>query len=255
MTEKEPLLEKKDVSKIQSVENLDLIIADNTNYEDMIKLTNNTKTVISCAGPFAVYGSVLVNCCAAYGTDYVDITGEIDWVRKMIASYQDLAFESGARIVSCCGFDCVPFDIMLYKLNQKLNENKKAEIQSLEIWDDGIFGGLSGGTVNSLMNSFSTKTDQKSSNKSISFDPLNKLPNNRREDGTIETFDQPRGNKCINLSKKMMHYDNTIKKWCGFNWIILQNFRMIQRTNNLLNYSPKLTYNEKIVYPGFMVGF
>jgi len=141
----------------------------------MKKLVNSTRVILSCAGPFTKYGSILVNCCAAYGTDYVDITGEIDWARKMIANYQDLAFKSGARIVSCCGFDCVPFDLLLYKLTQKLKElNSSDELKSIEIWDDGQFGGLSGGTVNSLINSFSTEKQSKSSNKTFNFDPLNK---------------------------------------------------------------------------------
>ena len=32
----------------------------------------------------------MVELCAKYGTDYVDITGEVDWVREMIIKYDDL---------------------------------------------------------------------------------------------------------------------------------------------------------------------
>ena len=45
------------------------------------------------------------------GTHYGDITGETDWVREMIDKYDDLARKTGARIVSFCGHDCVPWDL------------------------------------------------------------------------------------------------------------------------------------------------
>ena len=47
-------------------------------------MVNETKLVISTAGPYIKYGSKLVAVCAHYGTDYCDITGEVYWVRKMI---------------------------------------------------------------------------------------------------------------------------------------------------------------------------
>lgn len=54
--------------------------------------------------------------CAAYGTDYCDITGEIPWVREMIAEYDGLAHESGARIVTSCACDSVPWDLTTFSL-------------------------------------------------------------------------------------------------------------------------------------------
>lgn len=45
------------------------------------------------------------------GTHYCDITGETDWVRKMIDQYDSVARASGSRIVHFCGHDCVPWDL------------------------------------------------------------------------------------------------------------------------------------------------
>ena len=67
--------------------------------------------VRSTTGPFAVYGSLLVELCARHGTDYCDITGETDWVRAMIDQHDGAARASGARIVHFCGHDCVPWDL------------------------------------------------------------------------------------------------------------------------------------------------
>lgn len=48
----------------------------------------------------------------AHGTHYCDITGETDFVREMVDTYDDLARESGAFIISSCGNDCVPWDLL-----------------------------------------------------------------------------------------------------------------------------------------------
>ena len=70
-----------------------------------------TRVVITTTGPFDRYGSDLVRMCAESGTHYADITGETDWVRKMIDRYDDKARATGARIVHFCGHDCVPWDL------------------------------------------------------------------------------------------------------------------------------------------------
>ena len=51
-------------------------------------MASNAKVVITAAGPFSQYGSLLVKCCATNGTHYCDITGETDWVREMIDKYR-----------------------------------------------------------------------------------------------------------------------------------------------------------------------
>lgn len=54
--------------------------------DTMHALVNDAKCVASSAGPFYLYGSNVVEFCAKYGTHYVDITGEVDWVKTMIVS-------------------------------------------------------------------------------------------------------------------------------------------------------------------------
>ena len=75
------------------------------------RLAASTKLVISTVGPYALYGSKLVAAVAEAGVDYCDLTGELQWMRRMIDRYQDRAAETGARIVHACGFDSVPSDL------------------------------------------------------------------------------------------------------------------------------------------------
>lgn len=65
-------------------------------------------------GPYVWYGAPLVAACAAAGTDYLDLTGEPEFVDRMYVEHDARARESGARIVHACGFDSVPADLGAY---------------------------------------------------------------------------------------------------------------------------------------------
>ena len=55
-----------------------------------------TKVVVTTVGPYQKYGSALVAACAAAGTDYVDLSGEPPWMRRMIDAHDEAAAASGA---------------------------------------------------------------------------------------------------------------------------------------------------------------
>jgi len=79
------------------IESLDCIVADTSKFDQVEQVVNQTKVVVSTVGPYNSLGNEVVNACALYGTDYVDITGEFEWVQTCIKSMQDLAVKSGAR--------------------------------------------------------------------------------------------------------------------------------------------------------------
>ena len=58
-------------------------------------------------GPYLLYGGPLVAACADAGTDYVDLTGEPEFVDNMYLEHHDRAVATGARIVHACGFDSI----------------------------------------------------------------------------------------------------------------------------------------------------
>ncbi|HNJ87646.1 MAG TPA: saccharopine dehydrogenase NADP-binding domain-containing protein, partial [Agitococcus sp.] len=80
------------------------IIADAQDESALKAMCQQTKVVVSTVGPYALYGSSLVKVCATLGTDYCDLTGEPQWIARMIEQYESAAQASGARIVHCCGF-------------------------------------------------------------------------------------------------------------------------------------------------------
>jgi len=110
-------------------------------------ICNQTKVVMTTVGPYALYGTALVNACALYGCDYVDITGEYDWMKRNVNEFQDMAIKSGARIVSFCGHDCIPWDVSTNLINEEMAKQFNGEkLQKVQFYDE-IKAKPSGGSI------------------------------------------------------------------------------------------------------------
>src|SRR5690606_6459392 len=68
-------------------------------------LAEQSRVVATTVGPYVHHGEELVAACADLGTDYLDLTGEPEFVDLMYVRYDTRARETGARLVHACGFD------------------------------------------------------------------------------------------------------------------------------------------------------
>src|SRR6478672_254368 len=93
---------------------LPLLRADTTDDASLKEVAASTRVVITTVGPYLLYGAPLVAACAEAGTDYVDLTGEPEFVDQMYLEHHETAVASGARIVHACGFDSIPHDLGVY---------------------------------------------------------------------------------------------------------------------------------------------
>ncbi len=126
---------------------LDLLHADVDDPPSLRELAESTKVVISTVGPYIRYGEPLVAACAAAGTDYVDLTGEPEFVDLMWLRYHERAEASGARLVHSCGFDSIPYDLgALFTVNQ-LPEQTPIALEGYV----RVGGSFSGGTYHSAI--------------------------------------------------------------------------------------------------------
>jgi short subunit dehydrogenase-like uncharacterized protein len=90
---------------------LPLLVADAGDPASLRAVAEQTRVVITTVGPYIEYGEPLVAACAEAGTDYVDLTGEPEFVDRMYVAHHARAVETGARIVHACGFDSIPHDL------------------------------------------------------------------------------------------------------------------------------------------------
>ncbi len=128
------------------------IIADAADPKALHEMAAQARVVVSTVGPYALYGSDLVAACAELGTDYCDLTGEPQWMRRMIDAHQSTAQRSGARIVHNCGFDSIPSDLGVWFTQQQAMESFGEPCRQIKLRVRRIKGGASGGTVASLIN-------------------------------------------------------------------------------------------------------
>jgi short subunit dehydrogenase-like uncharacterized protein len=130
---------------------LELIEADSGDRASLDALARRTKVVITTVGPYLQLGEPLVAACAEAGTDYVDLTGEPEFVDRMYVAHHDAAQRSGARIVHACGFDSIPHDLGAYYTVQQLAAQGPVAVRGV-VRAGAMF---SGGTFHSAMGAFS----------------------------------------------------------------------------------------------------
>ncbi|CAD5179200.1 unnamed protein product [Musa acuminata subsp. malaccensis] len=92
---------------------LPLIPADVSHPDSLLALCRRTRLVLDCVGPFRLYGEPVVAACVEAGTDYLDISGEPEFMERMEAKYHEQAEKAGSLVVSACGFDSVPAEMGL----------------------------------------------------------------------------------------------------------------------------------------------
>ena len=90
---------------------LELLHADTGEPDTLRVVAESAQVVISTVGPYLEYGEPLVAACAAAGTDYVDLTGEPEFIDRMYLRHHATAVDTGARLVHACGFDSIPHDL------------------------------------------------------------------------------------------------------------------------------------------------
>ena len=126
--------------------------ADSADEESVRKLAESAGVMVSTVGPYARHGLPLVRACAAAGTDYADLTGEVLFVRQSMAAAHDRAADTGARIVHSCGFDSVPSDLAVLLLADRAAADGAGELTDVDLLVRQVRGGFSGGTVDSMRN-------------------------------------------------------------------------------------------------------
>jgi len=92
-----------------------------------------------------------VAACASSGTHYCDLTGEVQWMARVIPEYQAAAEASGARLVHTCGFDSIPSDMGTWFLQQRMLERHGVPAHYVKARVGRNKGSASGGTIASML--------------------------------------------------------------------------------------------------------
>ena len=233
----------RDKAKLTSVRDsyldtsIPILIADSFDEVSLNKVTTRTKVICSTVGPYSKYGSLIVKSCIESGTDYCDLAGESQWIRKMIDFYHKKAESNKVKIVNSCGFDSIPSDMGVYFIYKDI---LKKDLQ-ISMRVAGAKGGYSGGTYASINNIIS----EASKNKEIRKDLIN--PYGLNPEGEKNGPDKRDLNSVI--------FDKKIKKWIAPFLMAGINTKIVRRSNALSNYKygKNFRYDEAVMTgDGFM---
>lgn len=222
---------------------LPILIADSTDKDALRKIADQTRVICTTVGPYAKYGLPLVEVCAQAGTDYCDLTGEVQFVRRSIDSAHATAEQTGARIVHCCGFDSLPSDLGVHLLAEHFAKSG-LKLGSAKYYVVALRGGASGGTIASGLNLIAEAAADKELRRLMG-DPYALYPDRQKDRGP------DRGDQ------KGVESDDEAGYYTAPFVMAAINTRIVRRTNALSNfaYGRDFRYAEVIANPKTPAGY
>jgi short subunit dehydrogenase-like uncharacterized protein len=129
------------------LKDVDILIADVSDRPSIDAMVASATAILTTVGPYQAFGTPLVESCALAGTDYLDLSGEPNWMREMIDAYESVARKNGARILFSCGFDSIPSELGVYFLQKLAKERFGAPLPRVRGRIVTFIGGPGGGSV------------------------------------------------------------------------------------------------------------
>lgn len=231
--EKKMAIAGRNESKLNAVKetleySVPVLVGESSDLEAMRSIAGRANLVVSCTGPFILYGSNMVQACAELGTDYVDVTGEVYWSSLMMAEHEETAKKSGARIISCCGFDSVPSDLGVYLLQKRAKEQRGKPFDRIKMRVNSLKGGPLGGSQATMMeHAKRAKTHPEMT--VFAMNPFALCPD-------FDGVPQPSGLKPA--------FEEDLDSWAAPFLMSFINTKIVHRTNLLLG----LPYGDSFVY-------
>lgn len=220
-------------NELRISDDVPLIIADASDPASIAAMADRCGVVLTTVGPYQLYGSGLVEACAAAGTDYVDLCGEPTWMSEMIARHEETAKQSGARIVFSCGFDSIPFDLGVFYLQQVARKETGKPVTRVKGRVRSMKGTWSGGTLASFRASMAAVA-KKPALLELMKNPFALTPG-------FTGAKQPAGSE--------PEFDPALQSWAAPFVMATINTKNIHRSNLLLGhpYGENFAYDEMIL--------
>lgn len=210
-----------------------LVVADAADPASVKSMAERTRVVLTTVGPYQLYGSEVVAACAEAGTDYVDLCGEVPFMRATIDAHEARAKETGARIVFSTGFDSVPFDMGVYFLQEQAKAKFGHPLPRVKGRVRSMNGTFSGGTLASGQATMEAAMKDPQVLQLL-LTPWSLTPG-------FEGPEQPSGNE--------VHEDPAAGGWVAPFVMAAINTKNIHRSNQLLGHG----YGEDFVYDEMML--
>jgi len=225
-----------------SVKDIEVLVADSNDQSAVDAMVSRTRVMLTTVGPYALYGTSIVDACVRLKTHYVDITGETPWVKDLIIRYHDQAAADGTRIIPFCGFDSVPSDLGAYLVARHIQNQLGSQCREVKAYFQ-ISGGLNGGTMATVFNMIEAGQAE------------------RAKDVFLLNPDAEHSSEEIarNQDPQFPQYDPDVAAWAGPFFMSQINTRVVRRSSALYEqwqatYGPDFRYQEHMKFGGLLGG-
>lgn len=223
---------------IAGAKNADVLVADSQDQNAIDAIVSKTHVLLTTAGPFAMYGTGIVDACVRFRTHYVDITGETVWVRELIDRYHQQAAADGTRIIPFCGFDSIPSDLGSYLVVRHIQKEFGTPCKQVKAFFQ-MAGGVNGGTLATAFNLYETGKAAEARDPFLLDPPIQHTEQERRQ----------------NLDPAFPHFDADISAWAAPFVMGPINTRVVRRSRALFDqwqesYGRDFSYQEYMKFGG-----
>lgn len=218
-----------------------ILVVDTTDSAAVVDLAARTRVVVTTVGPYAKLGMPLASACAAAGTHYADLTGEVLFVRDSAEANHALAEASGAKIVHSCGFDSIPSDLGVWKLAQQVAADGEGTLGETLTHVRTLRGGVSGGTIDSMRQQAIESSADKTRRRAVT-DPYGLSPDREAEPPSRNRPKGPAPTGVAGALAKVQaasgtRFDEVTQRWVAPFFMASFNTRIVRRSNALTDWS------------------
>lgn len=225
--------------------NWPLVVADVDQPSSLDAMASRSRLVLNAVGPYTRYGLPVVAACAGAGTDYIDLTGEVPFVRRSIDQSHRRAKKSGARIVHSCGFDSIPSDLTVYALSRRAAADGAGELADTTLVLRDYSGGYAGGSVATMVDLMRLTSSEPVVRQMLD-DPYSLSPDRAAEPDLGRQVDLP-------LLPGHEVAPELAGLWTSGYVMALYNTRCVRRSNALMKwaYGRSFRYTETLIMGSF----
>ena len=109
------------------------IVADVDDPASLAAMAARSRVVLDLVGPYTLCGEPVVEACVAGGAHYVDLTGEMPFVRRTIDAFHERAAAAGVKVVQTCGFEALPPDLAVLLAAETARERWGEELAEADL--------------------------------------------------------------------------------------------------------------------------
>jgi short subunit dehydrogenase-like uncharacterized protein len=111
----------------------EIITADVSDRASLREMADRATVVLNLCGPYTIRGRPVIAACVDSGAHYVDLTGEIPFVREVLDEFDSAAREAGVKIVQVSGFESLPPDLAVLLAAETARERWDQELADVDV--------------------------------------------------------------------------------------------------------------------------